>query len=347
MTDNRDINQKLQRLEEQLDAITSSISNSSSRLLNEANSGSSIQPDFNRADEIDLRELWNVLWRSKWWIIAITFLFGVAGVTYALSLPNRYTSEGIYAPAQQQGGSALAAQYGGLASLAGIKLGGGESNDIDQAMALITSWPFLEMLINKHNLKPLIMGVKGWDREKNELIWDDEIYDPIESKWLREPTPTQKAEPSSYEAYKRLRGYISTSFDAKTNLLQLAVEYYSPYSSKKWVEILIHEVNEYFQLRDMVKARKSIEYLEKKINETSIAEMQTVFYGMIEQQTKTLMLAEVEKQYLLIDVIQPKVAELKSSPKRALIILISMFLGGMLAVIVALIRSVLNISKVN
>ncbi|MDZ7925023.1 MAG: hypothetical protein U5M23_13440 [Marinagarivorans sp.] len=64
-------------------------------------------------------------------------------------MPNIYKSEGIYAPAQKQSGGGLAAQYGGLAAMAGISLGGGESNDIDQSMALITSWPFLEGVINR------------------------------------------------------------------------------------------------------------------------------------------------------------------------------------------------------
>ena len=40
-------------------------------------------------DEIDLRELFSVLWAGKVKIIAITAVFAVASVIYALSMPNQ------------------------------------------------------------------------------------------------------------------------------------------------------------------------------------------------------------------------------------------------------------------
>ena len=49
------------------------------------------QPLLNQYDdEIDLRELFAVLWAGKLKIIAITAIFAVASVIYALSIPNQY-----------------------------------------------------------------------------------------------------------------------------------------------------------------------------------------------------------------------------------------------------------------
>ncbi len=311
-----ELDKRLDRIEQELSVITS---------LQSQVFGN---PISSRSDEIDLRELFTVLWQGKWWILGITFLFAVAGVFYALSLPNMYKSEGVYAPAQKDNGAGgMAGQLGGLASLAGVSLGGGESNDIDQAMVLITSWPFLEGVINKHDLKPLIMGVKGWNRESGELIWDEEVYDPEAKKWLREPPKGMKAEPSSYETYDRFNQMIKVSMDTKTSLLKITVEYYSPDKAREWVNIISAEINEKFRIRDMEEAKKNIGYLSEKISETSIAEMQTVFYGMIEAQMKTLMLAEVDKEYLVRNVISPKSPELKSGPKRTLILFVCIFLA--------------------
>ena len=39
-------------------------------------------------DEIDLRELFTVLWAGKIKIIVVTAVFAVASVVYALSVPN-------------------------------------------------------------------------------------------------------------------------------------------------------------------------------------------------------------------------------------------------------------------
>ena len=54
-------------------------------------------------DEIDLRELFAVIWQGKWLIIAITALFAVASVVYAINQPNIYKSEALLAPAEQEG----------------------------------------------------------------------------------------------------------------------------------------------------------------------------------------------------------------------------------------------------
>jgi len=66
--------------------------------------------------------------------------------------------------------------------------------------------------------------------------------------------------------------------------------------------------------------------------------MQTIFYQLIEEQTKTIMLANVRKDYVL-EVIDPAVApEKEAKPKRAMICVLVTLLGGMLSVIFVLIR---------
>ena len=55
-------------------------------------------------DEIDLRELFAVLWAGKTKIIAITAVFAIASVIYALSVPNQYKATALLAPAQQDSG---------------------------------------------------------------------------------------------------------------------------------------------------------------------------------------------------------------------------------------------------
>ena len=78
-------------------------------------------------DETDLAELWNAIWAGKLKIIAVTAVFAIASVFYALSLPNIYKAEALLAPATEESGgmAGLAAKFGGLASLAGVNLDGG------------------------------------------------------------------------------------------------------------------------------------------------------------------------------------------------------------------------------
>ena len=55
-------------------------------------------------DDIDLRELFGVLWSGKINIIIITAIFAVGSVFYALSVPNQYEATAVLAPAQSDGG---------------------------------------------------------------------------------------------------------------------------------------------------------------------------------------------------------------------------------------------------
>ena len=66
-------------------------------------------------DEIDLRELFGVLWSGKIKIIAITAIFAVGSVFYALSVPNQYKATALLAPAQSDGGG-LSSALGQLGS---------------------------------------------------------------------------------------------------------------------------------------------------------------------------------------------------------------------------------------
>ena len=67
-------------------------------------------------DEIDLQELFGVLWAGKIFIVVITALFAIGSVVYALSIPNQYKATALLAPAQSGGGglSAALGQLGGL-----------------------------------------------------------------------------------------------------------------------------------------------------------------------------------------------------------------------------------------
>lgn len=136
-------------------------------------------------DEIDLRELFSVIWGGKWVIIAISALFAVCSIIYALSIPNIYKSEALLAPAGSEshsnGLAALAGQFGGLASMAGINLGDSHTDKTQLAIEVIKSRQFISDFIQKHKILPELMAADKWDMATNKLIYDSEIYD-VEKK---------------------------------------------------------------------------------------------------------------------------------------------------------------------
>lgn len=292
-------------------------------------------------DEIDLRELFAVIWQGKWIIIAITALFAVASVFYAINQPNIYKSEALLAPAEeQQGGGlgALAGQFGGLASLAGVNLGGGSSNKAQLAIEVLKSRQFTSDFIKKHNILPDLMAAESWNMQTNTVVYDNEMYDAQNNKWVREVAAPFKPEPSMQEAYKEFSKIISASTDKESGMVKISIEHVSPTVAQQWVDWLIKDINQTMKQRDVLEAIKSTDFLTQQLEQTKIADIRAVLYKLVEEQTKTIMFAKVRDEYVFKTIDAALVPEEKFKPKRALICVLGVLLGGMLSVMIVLIR---------
>ena len=246
-------------------------------------------------DEIDLRELFGVLWGNKIKIIGITAVFAVVSVISALSIPNQYKASALLAPAQQQSGglSGALGQLGGLASLAGVSIGGGESSEAQVAQEIMKSWSFIEGFIADNDLAVEVYAAEGWSRESNQLKFDNDVYEVKTKTWLVENDNIgQLGPPTSWQLFEKFSEMLAVSQDKKSGLISVSIEYYSPQIAKQWLDLYISSINKHMQARQVVKVSNNIEYLEAQIEKTSITEMQEVFYTIIEEQIKSQMLAE-------------------------------------------------------
>lgn len=291
-------------------------------------------------DDIDLRGLFREFWRGKWFIGGVAGLFTVVAMVVAINLPNEYKATILLSPASTSGSSALsrlAGQFGGLAALAGVNLGSQPEGDkTTAAIEVLKSWSFQEQFVRANQLEVSLVAAKGWDSSTRQLVIDTDIFDVKQGKWVKkfESVDGKVTEPSGWELYKTLRKRISVNHDKKTGLVSVSFEYYSPHLAKEWLEKIILAVNKHLQEQDRADAAKSIEYLKIKMNGTDLTEMRSVFAQLIEEQMKSLMLADVSDEYALKTLGPAKVPEEKSRPKRALICVVGAVLGGILATII-------------
>ena len=117
---------------------------------------SELKNQYNNEDEIDLIELLKKIYIEKRFIIKSSIITAVVGVLFALIQPNQYTSSTTFIPQlsteMKAGGSSLS----GLASLAGINLGGVEgSSEFPPTLypQVIESVPFrLKLLSSSVNI---------------------------------------------------------------------------------------------------------------------------------------------------------------------------------------------------
>ncbi|ALO36657.1 lipopolysaccharide biosynthesis protein [Colwellia sp. MT41] len=300
-----------------------------------------LQQTQNDDDEIDLAELWRAIWAGKFTIIIISMIFAVASVFFALSKPDIYKASAILAPASSEGGAGgLGALAGmaGLASMAGINLGGGGGDKTALALEILKSRSFIEGFISKHELLVPLMAAKNWDRASDTLILDDELYDKTTNKWIREVKAPKTPEPSTWEAYREFSDLVTVAQDKTTSMVNIDIEFYSPAMAKQWLTWLIHDINEFMREQDQIEAKASIDYLTNQLINIKVASMEVVFYQLIEEQTKNMMLTMVKKEYVLKTIDPAQVPDTKAKPKRALIVVLGTMLGGILSVLIVLIR---------
>lgn len=289
------------------------------------------QPQQVADDEIDLRELFSAIWQGKWIIIATTFVFAVASVIYALSLPNIYKSEALLAPVNAEAGLNLPGQLGGLAALAGVNLGGGSGDKTTLAIEVLKSRDFIGRFIEKYDLYIPVMAAKGWHRGSDTLKIDREIYNTETKEWVRKVKEPFQPKPSLQETYSEFMNLFSVSQDKDTRMVSISVQHFSPMLAKQWVDNLIKEINEDLRQRELNEARRSINYLNEQIALTNLADARSMLYSLVEEQTKTLMLANVRHEYVFKTIDPANIPERKYKPSRVIVVFFGVLVGFILS----------------
>ena len=306
----------------------------------EANAQAPVDQHFD--DEIDLRELFAVLWSGKILILMCILVAALISVSVALYLPNKYTAEAVLAPRSSGGGGGLAqlaSQYGGLASLAGINIGGiSDGNPAAVATQMLKTREFFSEYLYDIVLVDL-MAAQGWNSDTDTVTIDDTLFDVQSQTWIREEDPPFQVKPSAQEAHEAfVEEFLSVSEDKQTGFVKVTVTHLSPSVARDWVDLLIKGINEAVRARDVREAENSIEFLNEQRLKTNLVSLTEVFSELIEEQTKTVMLANASDEYVF-QVIEPPVApELESEPSRTLICVLGTMLGGMLGLLLVLIR---------
>lgn len=292
-------------------------------------------------DEIDLRELFQTLFDGKWIIISFTTFISIIGVLYSLSLPNIYESKAILVPTKESNSmSASMRNYGGLAGLAGINLpSGGDDDNFLKAITKLGSLSFFKNNILPNIFLPDLMAVKSWDVMTNSLIYDKSIYNKETNTWVRDFSYPNQQVPSAQESFKIfISNHFSIAEDKKTGFITLAIRHQSPKVAKQWNELLINEVNIFYRQKDKLESQKALTYLNKQIAMTSLSEIKQVIAQLMQQETQKLSLVEAKEFYVFDYIDPPAIMEKKSEPKRALICIYFAIIGGILSIVLVLIK---------
>ena len=290
-------------------------------------------------DEIDLRELFSILWKGKWIVLGTTSLVSIAVLIYSLLLPNIYESKALLVPVDSSSNISGAFQnYSSLAGLAGINLSSG-NNDSNSAKAVekLVSLSFFEDNIMPNIFLPDLMAFESWDSSSGSNTYKENIYNKSIDKWVRKFSYPNKQIPSAQESYEVFRsGHINISEDKQTGFLLLAVKHQSPFIAKEWTELIIREINAFYRKKDKSETQKAVVFLNEQIAMANLAEIKQVIAELLQQETQKLTLIEANQSYVFDYIDPPAVMEKKSDPKRALICILGGLFGIVLGILIVL-----------
>ncbi|HLF13052.1 MAG TPA: Wzz/FepE/Etk N-terminal domain-containing protein [Gammaproteobacteria bacterium] len=259
---------------------------------------------------MDLIELWNVVWRGKWLIILMCTLFGALGIAYALTAQKWYRAEVLLIPVKTSPADALASQFGGLASFVGLNVSG---NDDTESLAVLRSREFARRFIEEHDLLPVLYADK-WDQVNKAWVGDEDQWPDVRD---------------AVTLFDRTVRRVTQ--DRNTGLVVLAIDWKDPELATFWVKQMASELNIRMSERAMAQAEANVAYLRAEMEATSLVQLQQPVARLLELELQKLMLARNSSEYAYRIVDDAEVPKGHIRPRRKLIVMVSVVLGGAVA----------------
>lgn len=281
------------------------------------------------ATEFDLRRVVSVV---KRWRTPALIAFGLClavSVLYAILSPQVYRAQIVGVPVTENsrlgagislGGGAL----GGLASLAGIRVGG-DIGKRAEILTILRSQEFLEDFIVDNNLLPKLFPDK-WDAKAARWRSDlDEV-----------PTPTDGF-------VKFSESVLRIAEDQETGLVTIATESVDREAVAAWTTGLIARLNALTKEQAIKEADASLAFLEQTLNTTERLETREAVYQLIEAQLNKAMLAKTSEEFALRTIERAVVpAEDRFvRPKRAFVVFAGFIAGLLMALFVTFVLDAL------
>jgi uncharacterized protein involved in exopolysaccharide biosynthesis len=222
---------------------------------------------------INLRKLASILKAEKWRILAIIVLFSSIGVFYAIKLKDQFVTSGRILPeVQSKNGSGLG-QFAGLASLAGVDVGGLGGSAIDAIRPdlypdVISSTPFFLALFES-NVKT---------KDNKEIKFEKFYHQEVENLQKFDPKLMDKSSVKqdgilvinrlSEIRLADLRKRIVASIDKKTGIITITAKMPDPVVAAEAAHFAMVYLMEYVKRYRTNKLSNDVAFLQEQVNKS-------------------------------------------------------------------------------
>jgi uncharacterized protein involved in exopolysaccharide biosynthesis len=237
-------------------------------------------------DEVDLFELARLIWSKRRFVLTITILFFIFGVTIAVTSKVEYTATAKLMPESQKGMSSELGRLGGLAGLAGINLNMNESGSLTPELypEIVRSSVFLEKLINTpiffEKLDSTISGFEYFKELERPSIFGvfleytiglpgkirNSISSPVETS-----VNNYNMVRYSMEDWGIIQSYgdrLSVSVEPQTGIITIKAEMPDPVAAAKTASLLVISLTERVTRYKVEKAEISLNFIQERFQES-------------------------------------------------------------------------------
>lgn len=330
----------------------------------------------NEAVIIDFLAFFKVLWNQKWVIVGLTAIFTFAGTWYALTSREEFVSEGKILPEVGGSGGGALGGLANLVGIGGFELGLKNNTDAirpDLYPNVLNSTPFFlslfeQSFINKEGDSLTFEKLYHQEVEGNEEI-DKKLLSTFEGK----PQGVLMLDRLTESRIADLRERITGDIDTKSGVITISVKMPDPVVAAQIASFAISYITNYVTNYRTEKAKQEVEFLEQKVAAAKgdfyqdqskkasyedrfsaptirlkLADIQrerleseyrlssTVYNELLKKLEESKI--KLQQQIPVFQVLEPPVApNLKSEPRRFLIIFGSLVLGFLFSIVVSLI----------
>lgn len=268
------------------------------------------QDVIREGDTVNLVVTLRVLWRHKYLIAFILAVAIALALVVAFTTTPTYRATVVVVPTAPDSGmrigSSLSGFGGGLASLAGLSLG--TNGPAADAEAVLHSRHLVAEFVRRNGLVPVLLHSK-----QHATLWF---------------------------AVKRFQeSVVSIATDKEKGTTTISIRWTDPQIAARWANGFVALANELLRTRALQDATRNINYLKGQLAGTHDVALQNAIYDLIQEQTRTLMLANARIDYAFTSDDPAVSPETRYWPNRKLILASGAVLGLLFGAAVALVMN--------
>jgi len=258
-----------------------------------------------------------ILMHYKNFIIIFSTFAIIASIATALLMTPIYKAETVVS-ARSIGSKnsnilgQLGGQAAGIASMAGISLGGGNEKI---SFAKLDSRTMKEKFITDNNLLPILFDEK-WDAQSN--AWVDKNPEKIPTMW---------------SALKKFKSVMFITKDSVTGLITISVLWKDPILAAEWSNKYVAMVNSVLRNQALQESDEAISFLNNERQKTSVMRIHSAIDALYINELKSAMLANAKKEYYYQTIDPAKAPKEKSKPKRSIIVILGSIIGFLMSLV--------------